>query len=306
MKLIWTDETFLNNKNTNYQLDSSRTTDSISNLINQEETFKAKEKDISNFSLSKFNKNDIQEEKLNLLKNLYDGKNEYCINHISFKKCLSMCLCIIYLILFLIYLPKSPKKIGSEQQIKDILKTYSNESINILVNNFNFLCYVNTTFNINSKDKINKEENNCELTGYILEFSINKVFIFRWIIGFIYFCIKCICFIYSNNKNNNNENQFDERKIIIIQKACMIIFPFILFFYDLKNKITFSQINFAHTYNNKLISFYIVKENNFSMIDYIEGIIPTLFVFLISFDYSSVEKIINNILVKKTNRRKFV
>ena len=42
------------------------------------------------------------------------------------------------------------------------------------------------------------------------------------------------------------------------------------------------------------------------MIDYIEGLIPTIFSFLISIDYRNLENIINNIFIKKKKLNKLV
>ena len=85
----------------------------------------------------------------------------------------------------------------------------------------------------------------------------------------------------------------------------MLIFPLSLFYFDLQNNIYFTEITQEHIYN-KAISFFIKKEKRFSMIDYIEGLIPTIFSFLISIDYKNLENIINNIFIKKKKLNKLV
>ena len=97
----------------------------------------------------------------------------------------------------------------------------------------------------------------------------------------------------------------DEKKISYIQKISMLVFPFSLFYFDLRNNIYFTEIKVEHLYN-KYISFYIMKEKSFSMIDYVEGLIPTIFIFLISIDYRNLENIINNIFIKKKKFDKLV
>ena len=298
MKLIWVDNNFpSNDKISSYQLDSSRTTDSISNLNIKDEIIKKEEKEISDFSNTKNNETDNNEETLNLLKNLKQEKISNQINVIKFKKILSLILCVIYLVLFLTNIPKIPVKMGDEQKIDVLIKNSSNKNINILINNFNILCNKNTTY-INDSFQQNSEINNCETTGYLFEFSNNKIFIFRWVIGFSYFVVKCIIFIYSKNKTDNINSLIDERKISYVQKISMLIFPLSLFYFDLKNNIYFTEITQGHIYN-KSISYFIKKEKRFSMIDYIEGLIPTIFSFLISIDYRNLENIINNIFIKK-------
>jgi hypothetical protein len=305
MKLIWIDKNFpSNDKISSYQLDSSRTTDSISNLNNKEEIIKNEEKEISYFSNTKNNETDNNEETLNLLKNLKVEKISNSINLINFKKILSLVLCAIYLTLFLTNIPKIPVKIGDEQKIDVLIKNSTNKNINILINNLNFLCNKNRAYN-NEGLQQNNEINNCETTGYLFEFSNNKIFIFRWIIGFSYFVVKCIIFIYSKNKTDNINSLIDERKISYVQKISMLIFPLSLFYFDLQNNIYFTEITQEHIYN-KSISFFIKKEKRFSTIDYIEGLIPTIFSFLISIDYRNLENIINNIFIKKKKLNKLV
>lgn len=305
MKLIWIDKNFpSNDKISSYQLDSSRTTDSISNLNNKEEIIKNEEKEISDFSNTKNNETDNNEETLNLLKNLKVEKISNSINLINFKKILSLVLCAIYLTLFLTNIPKIPVKIGDEQKIDVLIKYSMNKNINILINNLNFLCNKNTAYN-NEGLQQNNEINNCETTGYLFEFSNNKIFIFRWIIGFSYFVVKCIIFIYSKNKTDNINSLTDKRKISYVQKISTLIFPLSLFYFDLQNNIYFTEITQEHIYN-KSISFFIKKEKRFSMIDYIEGLIPTIFSFLISIDYKNLENIINNIFIKKKKLNKLV
>ena len=305
MKLIWIDKNFpSNDKISSYQLDSSRTTDSISNLNNKEEIIKNEEKEISDFSNTKNNETDNNEETLNLLKNLKVEKISNSINLINFKKILSLVLCAIYLTLFLTNIPKIPVKIGDEQKIDVLIKNSTNKNINILINNLNFLCNKNRAYN-NEGLQQNNEINNCETTGYLFEFSNNKIFIFRWIIGFSYFVVKCIIFIYSKNKTDNINSLIDERKISYVQKISMLIFPLSLFYFDLQNNISFTEITQEHIYN-KSISFFIKKEKRFSTIDYIEGLIPTIFSFLISIDYKNLENIINNIFIKKKKLNKLV
>ena len=173
-----------------------------------------------------------------------------------------------------------------------------------LINNLNFLCNKNTAYN-NEGLQQNNEINNCETTGYLFEFSNNKMFIFRWIIGFSYFVVKCIIFIYSKNKTDNINSLTDKRKISYVQKISTLIFPLSLFYFDLQNNIYFTEITQEHIYN-KSISFFIKKEKKFSIIDYIEGLIPTIFSFLISIDYKNLENIINNIFIKKKKLNKLV
>ena len=58
--------------------------------------------------------------------------------------------------------------------------------------------------------------------------------------------------------------------------------------------------------NTKSVTFIMMKEKQFSMIDYIEGLIPTLFTFLISIDYVYLKKIINNMFIKQKKLNKIM
>ena len=58
----------------------------------------------------------------------------------------------------------------------------------------------------------------------------------------------------------------------------MLFFPLTLFYYDLKNNISYSEIK-VENINNQIITFYAMTIKRFSLVDYIEGLIPTFFPF---------------------------
>ena len=289
MQLIWVEDSFpqkeKTNNNNNYQLDSSRTTDSVSYLYNQDENQPNEEKETLDFS--SFNTND---EKRHLIDNLKENKvKNNSNNNISFKKYLSIFLCVIYCLLFLTNNPTIPVKIGEERNIEDLIKDNQNKKINILINQIVFC---------------NASGNSRTSSGFLLEFKINKIYLFRWLIGFSYFFIKCICFIYSNNENNSNI-LLDKHRINLLQKFSMLFFPLFLFYYDYKNNISYSKLKIEKI-NDKEISFYLMTKKSFSMIDYIEGLIPTLFYFLISIDYNNLNKSINTFKIKTNKEKKVI
>ena len=285
MQLIWVEDSFpqkeKTNNNNNYQLDSSRTTDSVSYLYNQDENQPNEEKETLDFS--SFNTND---EKRHLIDNLKENNSN---NNISFKKYLSIFLCVIYCLLFLTNNPTIPVKIGEERNIEDLIKDNQNKKINILINQIVFC---------------NASGNSRTSSGFLLEFKINKIYLFRWLIGFSYFFIKCICFIYSNNENNSNI-LLDKHRINLLQKFSMLFFPLCLFYYDYKNNISYSKLKIEKI-NDIEISFYLMTKKTFSMIDYIEGLIPTLFYFLISIDYDNLNKSINTFKIKTNKEKKVI
>ena len=289
MQLIWVEDSFpqkeKTNSNNNYQLDSSRTTDSVSYLYNQDENQPNEEKEILDFT--SFNTND---EKRHLIDNLKENKvKNNSNNNISFKKYLSIFLCVIYCLLFLTNNPAIPVKIGEERNIEDLIKDNQNKKINILINQIVFC---------------NEGGNSRTSSGFWLEFKINKIYLFRWLIGFSYFFIKCICFIYSNNENNSNI-LLDKHRINLLQKFSMLFFPLFLFYYDYKNNISYSKLKIEKI-NDIEISFYLMTKKSFSMIDYIEGLIPTLFYFLISIDYNNLNKSINTFKIKTNKEKKVI
>ena len=202
---------------------------------------------------------------------------------------MSIFLCVIYCLLFLTNNPTIPVKIGEERNIEDLIKDNQNKKINILINQIVFC---------------NASGNSRTSSGFLLEFKINKIYLFRWLIGFSYFFIKCICFIYSNNENNSNI-LLDKHRINLLQKFSMLFFPLFLFYYDYKNNISYSKLKIEKI-NDKEISFYLMTKKSFSMIDYIEGLIPTLFYFLISIDYNNLNKSINTFKIKTNKEKKVI
>ena len=274
------------------QTDSSKAKDSFSNIYNQDEISKIKEKGVSEMSPRKTKENNNNEEMLNLVKNLKKNKNEINISMITFKKRLSLALCGIYLFLFLLSIPKIPIKIGEEQKIDLLINNNNNTHINILINELPSLF---------DENKTNDNNSPYETKGYLIEFINNKTFVIRWIIGFIYFVLKCFYFIYSNNNNA----LMDEKKIGYASKISLLIFPLIMFYYDLKNNLSFTEIYLKHM-DDKTVSFYIMKEKRFSFIDYVEGLIPTIFTFLINIDYNNLQRIINTYIYKKEKQKKII
>jgi hypothetical protein len=271
-------------KNIVYQIDTSRTTDSLSHIY-QDEILPKEDNENNEIILI----NNIDDENRELINKLNDKKIQNNYGIVSFKKRLSIALCSIYYILFLITIPKIAEKIGEEHDINVLTQVNNTKKIDILINSINF---------IESGDKYQ------ESSGFLLEFRTNKMYIFRWSIGFLYFIIKCICFVYSNNANvNNNSYILDKKRINIIRKISMIFFPLSLFYYDFKNNISYTEIK-VEKIGDKIISYYAMTIKRFTAIDYIEGLILTFFYFLISIDYSNLQKNINTYIIKKMNPNK--
>ena len=285
MQLIWADDTSPSkDKNNIYQIESSRTADTFSHIY-QDEIFQ--KEDIENseyfFINNKYYENEELTNKLN------DRIIQINYNTFTIKKRLSIILCSIYYILFLITVPKVAERIGEEQNINILLKNNNSKKINILIKSFNFLEY-------NNKYQ--------ESSGFLIEFRTNKMYIFRWSIGFLYFIIKCICFVYSNNDNNSNY-LLNINRINIIKKISMIFFPLSLFYFDLKNNILYTEIKIEKI-GNIIISYYAMTIKQLKPIDYIEGLIPTFFHFLISINYDNLPKNINTIIFKRNRFNKLV
>ena len=273
------------------QTDSPKTKDSFSNIYNQDEISKIKEKGFYETSPKKIKENNNDEEMLNLVKNLKKNKNEINISMIIFKKRLSLALCGIYLFLFLISIPKIPIKIGEEQKIDLLINNNNSTHLNILINELPPLF---------DENKTNDNNSPYEARGYLIEFINNKTFEIRWSIGFIYFILKCLYFIYSNNNN-----ALLDQKIGYASKISLLIFPLIMFYFDLKNNLSFTEI-YLKNIDNKTVSFYIMKEKRFSFIDYVEGLIPTIFTFLINIDYNNLQRIIYTYIYKKEKEKKII
>ena len=85
----------------------------------------------------------------------------------------------------------------------------------------------------------------------------------------------------------------------------MVFFPLCLFYYDYINNISYSKLN-VEKINDKEITIYIMTKKSFSMIDYIEGLIPTLFYFIISIDYDNLNKSINTFKIKINKEKKII
>ena len=274
-------------KNIVYQIDTSRTADSLSHIYQDE--ILPKEDNENNEIILINNKDD--DEYRELITKLNNRKIQIYYDTFSFKKRLSIALCTIYYILFLITIPKNAEKIGEEQNINILTQINGTKKIDILINSINFIV---------SGDKY------LESSGFLLEFRTNKMYIFRWSIGFFYFIIKCICFVYSKNDNDNNSNNiFDKKRINIIRKISMIFFPLSLFYYDFKNNISYTEIK-VEKIGDKIISYYAMTIKRFTAIDYIEGLILTFLHFLISIDYDNLQKNINAYIIKRMKPDKLI
>ena len=272
-------------KNLNQSTDSTKTTDTITDP-NDYETLSIQheiEKE-ENANLTNFIYNDIEIRKDTSTQSPKE-KDEY--QFFLFKLYLSISFCIIYFFFFLLSIPKSPIICSEEKKINLLLKSNKTDSLNILMNRFSF---------------INRNENNT--TGYLIEFHYNKSYIFRWIIGFIYFIVRNIFFIFSEKINEkNSKNYFFSNKFDFVQKISYLFFPLIIFFYDVKQKEKYLMIK-DEIIENKFVKYYIILENNFGMNNYVEGIIPTLFYFIISLIYKGIEQSFGKIVFFRNKNTK--
>ena len=274
-------------KNIVYQIDTSRTADSLSHIYQDE--ILPKEDNENNEIILINNKDD--DEYRELITKLNNRKIQIYYDTFSFKKRLSIALCSIYYILFLMTIPKNAEKIGEEQNINILTQINGTKKIDILINSINFIV---------SGDKY------LESSGFLLEFRTNKMYIFRWSIGFFYFIIKSICFVYSKSDNDNKSNNIlDKKRINIIRKISMIFFPLSLFYYDFKNNISYTEIK-VEKIGDKIISYYAMTIKRFTAIDYIEGLILTFLHFLISIDYDNLQKNINTYIIKRMKPDKLI
>lgn len=215
-----------------------------------------------------------------------------------FKLRISLILCTIYLILFLINIPNSPIRTGEEKGINLFINTNKTQNLHILIN-YERLSFFNKTNDDNNKNNSN------EIYGYLLDFKIDKTYVVRWLIGFLYFVVRNLCFVYSDTEKRNNNFIF-RNNIDIINKFACLIFPLFLFYYDIKNN-NYAFINIKTEYiMNKKINYYIMTNRHSSMNDYIEGIIPTLFYFLISIIYNGMENSLKKLFGIKRKITKLV
>jgi hypothetical protein len=230
-------------------------------------------------------KNQVDDEKKN-------NKHQYFM----FKMQISIIFSGIYLLLFLLSLPKTAVKVGDEKNLKLLIKTNSTENIKILINNFQFFFddenenknHFDNSSNINeTKESNKKKNNNYEFSGYILNFKVDNRHVMRWIIGFICFIIRCACFTFSEEEIK--VKFLNKNRISFIQKLSCLVFPLWVFYYDINNNESYTKIK-DEFINNKSITYYIMTKKQFSMHDYVEGIIPTLFYFLMSIVYRGMEE----------------
>ena len=291
-----------NDKNMNFSLDSSRTADSVSNLYNSDTTPLKAEMDIDEVKnleiTSSLNYEDnIVDVKINGQKNqIDDEKKNNKHQYFMFKMQLSIIFSGIYLLLFLLSLPKTAVKVGNEKNLKILIKTNNTQNINILINNFQFFFddenenknHFGNNSNINETKELNKKKNNnFEFSGYILNFQVDNKHVMRWIIGFICFIIRCACFTFSEEEIK--VKFLNKNRISFIQKLSCLVFPLWVFYYDINNNESYTKIK-DEFINNKSITYYIMTKKQYSMHDYVEVIIPTLFYFLMSIVYRGMEE----------------
>ena len=303
-------------KNMNFSLDSSRTADSVSNLYNSDTTPLKAEMDIDEIKnleiTSSLNYEDnIVDVKINGQKNQVDDeKKNNKHQYFMFKMQISIIFSGIYLLLFLLSLPKTGVKVGDEKNLKILAKTNSTQNINILINNFQFFFndenenknQFDNNSNINETKELNKKKNNNhEFSGYILNFKVDNRHVMRWIIGFICFIIRCACFTFSEEEIK--VKFLNKNRISFIQKLSCLVFPLWVFYYDINNNESYTKIK-DEFINNKSITYYIMTKKQFSMHDYVEGIIPTLFYFLMSIVYRGMEENVAGYFRYKKKMRK--
>lgn len=294
-------------KNLNNSIDSSRTSDTISTLYNSDiiplkndlDLNLEKRKDIYYDSiLYDDNILNLNDNKIDVSDKIEDNNTNNKSQYFKFKMQISIILCSIYLFLFLISIPKHLIKTNQIKNINLLLTTNKTEKIHILINNLRFSFVKNETNNTNKNDTN-------EFSGYLLEYNINKVYITRWLIGFIYFSIRNFCFVFSDYQKKNNNFMF-KNKIDFLQKLSCLLFPLWLFYYDIKNN-THSFVNIKNeNINDKLIYYYVLTDKHSSWNDYVEGIIPTLSYFLISIIYNGIEQSIGTYLNGKRKISKLV
>lgn len=292
-------------KNMNFSLDSSRTADSVSNLYNSDTTPLKAEMDIDEIKnleiTSSINNDDnIVDVKLNGQQNQIDDekkKNKH--QYFKFKMQISVIFSGVYLLLFLLSLPKTPEKVGDERNLRLLTKTNNTQKINILINNFQFSfdnenenkTHFGNNSNLNETKELNeikaKKNNNHEFSGYILEFKIDNRHVMRWLIGFLCFIVRSACFTFSEEEIKIKF--LNKNRISFIQKLSCLVFPLWVFYYDINNNESYTKIK-DEFINNKSIAYYIMTKKQFSMFDYVEGIIPTLFYFLMSIVYKGMEE----------------
>ncbi len=313
------------NKNMNLSLDSSRTADSISYFDNSDTVPLKTEIEIEEKKNIEYPPSNYEDNSFNIKIGLSPDNNNLNENKIKaqkqfffFKLQVSVVLSVIYFSLFLMSMPKSPIKIGKEKNVKLLINNNNNKNLNILLNNFkifyedknetnnNFNNLNKTTGKENNLDNMNSENKKKEsdFSGFLLEFKNDRIYIFRWLIGFLFFIVRCACFIFSDIEFNNK--YLNKKKISLIQKFSCLLFPLLIFYYDINNcNIEYTKIN-TEFINNKIISFYVEIKKNFSMIDYIEGIIPISFYFLISIINNETEQKIKSYFGYKKKITKLV
>lgn len=305
-----------NDKNMNFSLDSSRTADSVSNLYNSDTTPLKTEMDIDEIKnleiTSSLNYDDnIVDVKINEQKNqVDDGKKNNKHQYFKFKMQMSVIFSVVYLFLFLLSLPKTPIKVGDEKNLKMLTKSNNTQTINILINNFQFSFddenenknQFGNKSNINETKELNKKKNhNHEFSGFILNFKIDNRHVMRWLIGFLCFVVRCACFTFSEEEIK--VPFLNKKRISFIQKLSCLIFPLWVFYYDIHNNESYTKIK-EEFINNKSITYYITTKKQFSMFDYVEGIIPTLFYFLMSIAYKGMEESVAGYFRYKKKMRK--
>ena len=305
-----------NDKNMNFSLDSSRTADSVSNLYNSDTTPLKTEMDIDEIKnleiTSSLNYDDnIVDVKINEQKNQVDDeKKNNKHQYFKFKMQMSVIFSVVYLFLFLLSLPKTPVKVGDEKNLKILTKSNNTQTINILINNFQFSFddenenknQFGNKSDINETKELNKKKNNNhEFSGFILNFKIDNKHVMRWLIGFICFVVRCACFTFSEEEIK--VPFLNKKRISFIQKLSCLIFPLWVFYYDIHNNESYTKIK-EEFINNKSITYYITTKKQFSMFDYVEGIIPTLFYFLMSIAYKGMEESVAGYFRYKKKMRK--
>lgn len=293
--------------------ESNFSTKKRKNVLKVEEKEEEENDEMINDEFDDFNiDKTFNEETLNFkLKTPYYDKEERELKNRDgfyyFKLTLSLLFTLVYIFGFLYNFPLKKIKVGKLEDLKNLINKVNINTRGILITNLNnaFDFYLESNignsfyknrnlYNLedekngeNNNNNSNKVTENYKLKGYLLEERFDDTFIFKWMIGLIYFTCRNYLFIHSNDVYTGNF--ISKNRISIIQNLTSFLFPLYLFYYS-KRYSASKMIKIKEDNIDPNLSFYIESEKNLSFFAIFDVLFPMIHFFITSMIFNQFEQ----------------
>lgn len=218
-----------------------------------------------------------------------------------FKVTLSIIFSIVYILGFAYNMPNQLIKVGEKEEINSLLIEkannknfyyYDNSIKGILISNMNDT-FDSLIFNSGNNDNNENNSKKNKLYGYLLQEKIDYNFIFKWLVGLIYFTFRNYLFIKSHN--NYSGHFISQYRISILNNLSTFLFPLYLFYYN--ERYSAPKMYKIKQINDNL-AFFIEIQKNKNFFAKFDVIFPMVHFFITSMIFSQFEQTLGRIFLK--------